>query len=593
MKRRLAGQKRPKTTRESYVTLPIELRNDIQNLPLTKTQISHCYKFVGILYRDSIADHWDATIPTPKPQNFLTKVFDDKYYKWLNFLIENDIVIRYGTPSNVIHKSYDYVVNPKYISKLTNYYESLLLVNQESQSINVLCKENYCEPLCTVTYKDIIKNETHVDYTYKKWFIDDMSTLEIQYDNLQDIALERINELSIDEFIVDNEVLPPSIEVYYDNGLVLYRNTNQVLSDLSNEELLIKDSGRYKIVNPVRFLSKKKATMKIYYSNSIERIKNNCLNAKRNLTNNRLDSNLTNMASILVDEICLQNHLIQIDLSNSQFVLLTNLIKNDLKSDDYKLFKELSVSGELYGFIAEKLSLKNKENGKSLMFEVMFSSRRNNSVFKQKIKELFPSVVDWIDNYKKVHGDNQFSIMLQKYESDLFIDKILKRIKKQKLFCITKHDSLIVKKEDYETIIAITENEFESIGLEYTLKITNLLGTGETSKIYSKNNSTESTGIEIVNEIAEEITVDVTKLTLTEIQDIGYTFSEFRNTHGNSFKIPKVFVRYWDKIKARKGTIRNLYNTYNQNEFELELKKSIENMISTEMILNSFANNLT
>ena len=118
MKRRLAGQKRPKTTRESYVTLPIELRNDIQNLTLTKTQISHCYKFVGILYRDSIADHWDATIPTPKPRNFLIKAFDDKYYKWLNVLIENNIVIRSSTPCQINHQSYEYVVNPKYISKV-------------------------------------------------------------------------------------------------------------------------------------------------------------------------------------------------------------------------------------------------------------------------------------------------------------------------------------------------------------------------------------------------------------------------------------------------------------------------------------------
>ena len=82
MKRNSAGQIRPKTTRESYVTLPMQLRDDIKQLPLTKTQISHCYKFVGILYRDSIAEHWDATIPTPKPQNYLIKAFDDKYYKW-------------------------------------------------------------------------------------------------------------------------------------------------------------------------------------------------------------------------------------------------------------------------------------------------------------------------------------------------------------------------------------------------------------------------------------------------------------------------------------------------------------------------------
>ena len=94
MKRKPSGQKRPKITRTSYVSLPKELVSDITQLPLTKTQISHCIKFVGILYRDSIEEHWDATIPTPKPQKYLLKTFDDKYIHWLNVLIATGIVIR-------------------------------------------------------------------------------------------------------------------------------------------------------------------------------------------------------------------------------------------------------------------------------------------------------------------------------------------------------------------------------------------------------------------------------------------------------------------------------------------------------------------
>ncbi|MCZ8296996.1 MAG: hypothetical protein O9297_07235 [Flavobacterium sp.] len=44
MKRTTAGQLRPKTTRESFVTLPIQVGDDIKQLPLTKTQISNCLK---------------------------------------------------------------------------------------------------------------------------------------------------------------------------------------------------------------------------------------------------------------------------------------------------------------------------------------------------------------------------------------------------------------------------------------------------------------------------------------------------------------------------------------------------------------------
>jgi hypothetical protein len=574
LKRTTAGQLRPKTTRESYVTLPIQLRDDIQQLPLTKTQISHCYKFVGILYRDSIADHWDATIPTAKPQKYLIKAFDDKYYIWLNKLIDNDIVIRSGTPCNVIHKSYDYVVNPKYVSNLSKPSQSLL-VNLDSSPINVLCKEKYWEPLYTLTYKDIIKNETQENYTCRKWFTDDINTLNIQYDLLYDIALQRIEELTIDEFIVDNEILPPSIKVRSSDGVELFQNTQNVISDLLVGQCLIKDNNVYKVVYPSKFLSDKKATMKMYYKNSIDRLRYNSIDAKRNKTNNRLDTNLTNMASILVDEICLQNDLVQIDLSNSQFVLLTNLLQSHLSSSDYKLFKELSVSGKLYSYIARSLSLKSAKNGKSLMFEVMFSSRRNNSAYKKKIRELFPSVVGWIDDYKKAHGDNQFSIMLQRIESNLFIDNILKRLKKLKYFCLTKHDSLIVKRSDYEAILNIVKEEFNKIGLEYTLKITNLYGVNEEHKI----SSSQITQIDVAEEVyVVDTSVNIFELTANEIKDLGYSDIEFRTSFGQVLLVPKVYKQYWDGIKNKLGIMKRLSRENNQLGFDIELRSILQNM---------------
>ena len=583
MKRNSAGQIRPKTTRESYVTLPMQLRDDIQQLPLTKTQISHCYKFVGLLYRDSIADHWDATIPTPKPQNYLIKAFDDKYYKWLNVLLDNNVVIRSGVPCQIIHKSYDYVVNPKYVSNLSKPNQSLL-VNLDSSPINVLCKEKYWEPLSTLTYKDIIKNETQENYTYRKWFTDDINTLNMKYDLLYDIALKRIEELTIEEFVVDNEILPPSIKVRSSNGVELFQNTQKVISGLLAGQCLIKDNNIYKVVYPSKFIADKKVTMKMYYKNSIDRLQYNSIDAKRNTTNNRLDTNLTNMASILVDAICLQNDLIQIDLSNSQFVLLTNLLKSHLNTSDYKLFKKLSVSGNLYAYIASNLSLKSAKNGKSLMFEVMFSSRRNNSAYKKKIKELFPSVVGWIDDYKKAHGDNQFSIMLQRIESDLFIDNILKRVKKLKYFCLTKHDSLIIKRCDYEAILAIVKEEFSKIGLEYTLKITNLYGVNEEHKI-SWDQQTQ-----IEEEVVQEAdmvdsSVNILELTAIEIRDLGYSDIEFWTRYGQVVFVPLVYEKYWSNVKSKLGIMKRLSRESNQLGFDIELRSVLQYMFESQSII--------
>lgn len=463
MKRKPSGLKRPKSTRTSYVSLPKELVSDITQLPLTKTQISHCIKFVGILYRDSIEEHWDATIPTPKPQKYLLKTFDDKYIHWLNVLIATGIVIRSENYSQMNHLCYQYVVHPK--------YHSSLVYPVGNRLINVLCIEKSPEPLLTVGYKDIIKNENLTDLTYFNWFKKDFEVLTIDFDLLQETAINHINNITIDDFIVDWEVLPHSVKLKDAYGRETFRNTEILIAGLSEGQCLVKDKSCYKVVVPETFLAQKKATMRLYYTNSIERLRNNCLSVKRNTTNNRLDTNLTSMASVLVDEICRQNTLIQIDLSNSQFTLLTNELEKHLDTSDFKLFKELTSKGGLYAYIAKEIGLKSLKNGKQMMFEVLFSNHRNNSSFKKKIKELFPSVVGWIDAYKKEHGDAEFSVMLQRKESELFVDRILERIKKAKILCFSKHDSMIVRSKDLDQVVAIMQEEFAKDELLYRLKV--------------------------------------------------------------------------------------------------------------------------
>lgn|GEM_PF-3495506 len=464
MKKKSSGRKRPKITRTSYISLPKELVHDIQNLPITKTQVSHCLKFVGILYRDSIEEFWDVTAPTPKPQKYLTKTFDDKYYQWLNLLTGADIVIRSDYYSQLNHLCYNYVVNPK--------YQSELIKSIQLNPSNVLCKEKYSKPLLTVGYKDVFKDVNPELVKYRNWFITDVESLYINYDLLNNVVGNHLDRIEINDFLVDNEVLPTSIRVKLDDGRFVFRNSEIVLSSIKDGECLIKDKSYYKVVLPESFLVTKKATMHMYYTNSIERLKNGCYNVKRNDTNNRLDTNLTNMASVLVDEICRQNNLVQIDLSNSQFTLLSTELEKHLSTGDFKRFQALTASGNLYGHIANSIGLKNDKNGKALMFEIMFSSYRNNSIFKKKIKLLFPSVVGWIDQYKKKHGDAEFSVMLQRKESELFVDKIFERIKKAKMLCFSKHDSMIVRNDDLDGVVKIMQEEFAKNNLTYRMKVT-------------------------------------------------------------------------------------------------------------------------
>ena len=457
-----------KTTKTNYISLPIQLVKDIQGLAISNTLQSHCYKFVGILLRDSFEEYSNLTSPTPKPQTYLIKAFDDKYHQWLNVLLNNKIVIRTEIASKEKHVCYNYNVNPIYFKDILSLYNFNTIISNPS----VLCREKEREVLLTVAYKDIVKTTSIDERKHLKWFEDDISTLKIDYSKLETIVNNRVKNICISDFDLNENILADTIKISIPNGKEYYLNTVDAIKIAkSRNEDLIKDGKRYVIANVDKYIEEKKIAIGFSYINSINRLRNGCYISKRNTTNNRLDTNLTNMYSELVNEICIQNNLIQIDLKNSQFAILCYILKGELNSSHFELFKSLSVSGHLYYFIADKLGLKTKKEGKISMFEIMFSSRKNNTTGKKRIRELFPTIIKWIDEYKLQHGDKNFSVMLQKKESEIFIDLILNKIKSKKFFCLTKHDSVIVNEKDYLEIYKIIQECFDKIGMEGELHI--------------------------------------------------------------------------------------------------------------------------
>jgi len=451
-----------KKTVTSYISLPKALVDAIQNLNLTKTEKSHSFKFVGILLRDSFHEFRNVTSLTPKPQDYIIKTFDDYYFKWLNVLINKKIVIRNEYYSPDKHICYKYSVSEEYFKG-------------EGPSLNplALCNEKEHEPLLTVGYKDIIKNITVADGIQNRRFIDDITTLKIDYDRLQNIVDKRVSTLSISEFKVNEQITQLSVRIFVPNGNSFFMKTIDAIAKAKLKGMsLINDNGRFRIADESQFIHNKKVSINLAYTDSIEKMRMGSFRAARNGTNNRLDTNLTNMCSLLVDDICAQNNLVQIDLNNSQFTILSYILKDILNTPDFNRFKALSVSGKLYDYIKLELGLETKKQAKNTMFEIMFSSRKNNTSGKMKIKNLFPNVVKWIDDFKKENEDNTFAIMLQLKESTIFIDGILRLIKTKKIFCLTKHDSLIVKENDMDMVLKMVQEFFNKIDFEYNLSIT-------------------------------------------------------------------------------------------------------------------------
>jgi hypothetical protein len=444
-----------KKTSENIITLPTNLINDIKALRLDKTKQSHAFKFVYLVLRDSYMNHENYISYSSKSQKFITKVFDKNYNSWLRSLKEAEIIICDNQYSNGAKKSFYYAINSKYFTGKIN-YDSILKIDCEA-------------------YKDVIKNIDENDSIIGEYLENDLSELYIDYDKLEAISRNMARSISIQDFKVNEQINRNTFELFTYNGTKLgsYYTSKEKAIEKANElgKIIIKSNQKVYMMDEIEFLNAKRASVYTYHMDCI-----NKMNAKKfrfgiNTTNNRLDHNLTNMPTELVDEICRDNNLIQLDLSNSQFALLCMLLNTELDTDDFKAFRELAISGQLYESMMNKLGLESRDEAKTAMFELLFSSQSMKSEGKTKLRELYPSVIDWIDQYKTENGYQAFSVMLQLKESEIFVEKLWKTIKEKGLFCLSRHDSLIYKKENQNEIEALVTEYFNEIGLRCNLKL--------------------------------------------------------------------------------------------------------------------------
>lgn len=239
---------------------------------------------------------------------------------------------------------------------------------------------------------------------------------------------------------------------------------------------------------------------------------------KRNKTNNRLDTNFTNLKSGLRPFI--KGDFIQIDLKNSQpfflSIFLSNLmdkltgISGNLIHSDRELlrtipiclgfsvydmvkafglqqirelskihqngnfpemmkFRNTTLSGNFYNdFIDLYGNGITRKEVKDLMFKVLFS---RNVVYKdykrfvpyedekKVFTEVFPIVYKMVEVLKEKEH-NQLAIMLQKMESRIFIDMIAKELVNSGIIPLTIHDSVIIPSNKQDEALKIMKQIF-------------------------------------------------------------------------------------------------------------------------------------
>lgn len=433
-----------KTT--AYVSLPKGILDELDKVELSKSERNHSIRFIDYLMRRSFQFNGVIDDFVDVPRNYFRKAYNHRYNSWLDKLKKAQIIISSNSYSNTLSYSLSYTIN-------------------NNLTIPTMWCTNPATNLETVSYTYQIQEKTKEEKKMYKTIFDDIYSLKIDKKALLDITDKQVEEITIDKYKVDEQVDDRMVlKVSFGKGKRYFMQRSTALrkakEDLKN---LIQDGDEFFIMSKLEFVLRKKISVLQAYTDAINKLYDKKIYGKRNNTNNRLDTNLTNMAKVLVKDLCEKNNLVQLDLCNSQFAILSHHLEGKLDTEDFKQFKEQSYNGTLYEHIQETLGLKTRQEAKKATFELMFSKENLKSDGKEKLKQLFPSVVEFVDNFKKEYGYNNFSIMLQKIESEIFIDGLWTEIKKKKIFCTPKHDCLIVKEEEKETVRKIIEGYFTKI----------------------------------------------------------------------------------------------------------------------------------
>lgn len=264
----------------------------------------------------------------------------------------------------------------------------------------------------------------------------------------------------------------------------------------------------------------------------------------RNERNRRLDTNLTALKSELLGLVRLDGEpLVSIDLSNSQFRLLALLIeiaknpkhitkfficrpdgflheftgmdnrrediniqraviciinvahfypknrqKTEIKgsfSSDLERFQKLTKEGKFYEDLAHEMTLADgreytRADAKNAMFVAAFSSHRAHPPTKKLLARIYPSLVQWIDAFKRAAisyyleqgepkdkardlGDAELAVALQNIESLIFIDGILADLLSRGFRVFSKHDSILCKQSDAGKVAQVIREHLDAV----------------------------------------------------------------------------------------------------------------------------------
>jgi hypothetical protein len=203
---------------------------------------------------------------------------------------------------------------------------------------------------------------------------------------------------------------------------------------------------------------------------SINAINDGELFFRRNISNGRIDTNLTNLKSDL-KKFIKEKDLRQVDIVNSQPYILSLLLNSSLcrnileksELERYLLWTKKGIFYEKFEIEYFKKTSKaiSRKEIKDIMFCIFYS--KNNSYIREKniFKAIFPTISKWISEQKK-EKHNEFAIKMQKIESSICIDCICTELDSQNIKYYTIHDAWLIKNKDVKKTMSIIAKCFQN-----------------------------------------------------------------------------------------------------------------------------------
>lgn len=372
----------------------------------------------------------------------------DEYTAMTNSFIQELL----GTINNT--KLYKFVLNP-------------LLDNNIIEKNNSYKVGEYGYGMGYRINNDILLSSTKVDRQHLKY--------EYTYD-YDKHTLEVLNEIVVDEnekFGAINSILDKKKDSF---RIITHRTPKIKISnalpdkDINDYEYIIEFNKKYyQTTDPDKELQNLLKRTELHINCLYDKIEHKDFFAKRNTTNNRLDSNVTNMYSEIWDSLLLDNEkLVEIDIANSQPAFLSYLIrkKNINVEEEFLLAAE---NGKYYELLMDILEC-DRDKAKKVNMVLFFGGEWYDSKEKRILKQRLPKLISFIDEFKKENGYKNFSIGLQKEESKMMIDRVYGHLIFNNISCLTVHDSIRCKESDTDKVFELMNEVFDHFDFKCHLR---------------------------------------------------------------------------------------------------------------------------